>query len=108
MSSCSMVSSSFVHHIEPTLMGDDMLVAAAQDGHEWAFVELFTRNSKRVFNKIYGVTKIPDADDPAQEANPSGSVEGRDRRRGDLAGLANCGPGAGSRGALHGKGEVPA
>jgi RNA polymerase sigma factor (sigma-70 family) len=69
MSSCSMVSSSFVHHIEPTLMGDDMLVAAAQDGHEWAFVELCTRNSKRVYNTIYGVTKNrEDAEDAMQDS----------------------------------------
>jgi RNA polymerase sigma factor (sigma-70 family) len=69
MSSCSMVSSSFVHHIEPTAMGDDMLVAAAQDGQEWAFVELCTRNSKRVFNTIYGVTKNrEDAEDALQDS----------------------------------------
>jgi RNA polymerase sigma factor (sigma-70 family) len=69
MSSCSVVSSSFGHRIEPNAMGDDMLVAAAQDGQEWAFVELCTRNSKRVFNTIYGVTKNrEDAEDALQDS----------------------------------------
>jgi len=50
-------------------MGDDLLVAAAQAGQEWAFVELCTRNSKRVFNTIYGVTKNrEDAEDALQDS----------------------------------------
>ena len=69
MSSCSVVSSSFGHRIEPTAMGDDMLVAAAQGGQEWAFVELCARYSKRVFNTIYGVTKNrEDAEDALQDS----------------------------------------
>ena len=69
MSSCSVVSNGFVHRLEPQTMGDDVLVAAAQDGQEWAFVELCTRNSKRVFNTIYGVTKNrEDAEDALQDS----------------------------------------
>jgi RNA polymerase sigma factor (sigma-70 family) len=69
MSSCSVVSSSFGHRIEPNAMGEGILVAAAQDGQEWAFVELCTRNSKRVFNTIYGVTKNrEDAEDALQDS----------------------------------------
>jgi RNA polymerase sigma factor (sigma-70 family) len=69
MSSCSVVSSGFSPRPEPTAMGDDLLVAAAQTGQEWAFVELCTRNSKRVFNTIYGVTKNrEDAEDALQDS----------------------------------------
>jgi RNA polymerase sigma factor (sigma-70 family) len=68
MSSCSMVSTSIVHCLEPHAMGDDLLIAAAQSGQEWAFVELCTRNSKRVFNTIYSVTKNrEDAEDALQD-----------------------------------------
>jgi RNA polymerase sigma-70 factor, ECF subfamily len=50
-------------------MGDDLLIEAAQGGQEWAFVELCTRNSKRVFNTIYGVTKNrEDAEDALQDS----------------------------------------
>ena len=50
-------------------MDDDLLVEAAQAGQEWAFVELCTRNSKRVFNTIYGVTKNrEDAEDALQDS----------------------------------------
>jgi RNA polymerase sigma-70 factor (ECF subfamily) len=50
-------------------MGDDLLVEAARAGQEWAFVELCTRNSKRVFNTIYGVTKNrEDAEDALQDS----------------------------------------
>jgi RNA polymerase sigma factor (sigma-70 family) len=69
MSSCTVVSSSYAHRVEPGSMGDDMLIAAAQDGQEWAFVELCTRYSKRVFNTIYGVTKNrEDAEDALQDS----------------------------------------
>jgi RNA polymerase sigma-70 factor (ECF subfamily) len=50
-------------------MGDGLLVAAAQAGEEWAFAELSARNSKRVFNTIYRVTKNrEDAEDALQDA----------------------------------------
>jgi RNA polymerase sigma factor (sigma-70 family) len=69
MSSCSVVSHSIAQHLEPGIMGDDLLVAAAQDGQEWAFAELCTRYSKRVFNTIYGVTKNrEDAEDALQDS----------------------------------------
>src|ERR1700684_4375279 len=69
MSACSVVSSNIAHRLEPNTLGEDRLIAAAQAGHEWAFVELFTRNSKRVFNTIYGVTKNrEDAEDALQDS----------------------------------------
>ena len=61
MSSCTMVGSNN--------MSDELLVAAAQAGQDWAFAELCTRNSKRVFNTIYGVTKNrEDAEDALQDS----------------------------------------
>jgi RNA polymerase sigma factor (sigma-70 family) len=50
-------------------MSDDFLVEAAQAGQEWAFVELCSRYSKRVFNTIYSVTKNrEDAEDALQDS----------------------------------------
>src|SRR5277367_4221212 len=69
MSSCSVINNSFTQHLEPSDMDGDLLVQLAQDGQEWAFVELCTRNSKRVFNTIYGVTKNrEDAEDALQDS----------------------------------------
>ncbi len=69
MSSCSVINHSFSQHVEPSEMGDDVLVQSAQAGQEWAFAELCTRNSKRVFNTIYGVTKNrEDAEDALQDS----------------------------------------
>src|ERR1700742_551467 len=69
MSSCSVINHTFSQHLEPSDMDDDLLVQSAQAGHEWAFVELCTRNSKRVFNTIYGVTKNrEDAEDALQDS----------------------------------------
>jgi RNA polymerase sigma factor (sigma-70 family) len=69
MSSCSVVSHSIAQRLEPSIMGDNLLVAAARDGQEWAFAELCTRYSKRVFNTIYGVTKNrEDAEDALQDS----------------------------------------
>ena len=69
MSSCSVINNSFSQHLEPSEMDDDLLVQLAQAGQEWAFVELCTRNSKRVFNTIYGVTKNrEDAEDALQDS----------------------------------------
>src|SRR6201996_7191755 len=69
MSSCSVISNSIGQHLEPSDMDDDFLVQSAQAGEEWAFVELCTRNSKRVFNTIYGVTKNrEDAEDALQDS----------------------------------------
>src|SRR6202050_2051696 len=69
MSSCTVVRSSIAPRLEPAAMDEDLLVEAAQAGHEWAFVELCTRNSKRVFNTIYGVTKNrEDAEDALQDS----------------------------------------
>jgi RNA polymerase sigma factor (sigma-70 family) len=69
MSACSVVSSKIAHRFEPNALSEDRLIAAAQAGQEWAFVELCTRYSKRVFNTIYGVTKNrEDAEDALQDS----------------------------------------
>ncbi|HTZ59870.1 MAG TPA: sigma-70 family RNA polymerase sigma factor [Acidobacteriaceae bacterium] len=69
MSSCSMVSDNIARCPVPAAMDDDLLVEAAQAGQEWAFVELCSRYSKRVFNTIYGVTKNrEDAEDALQDS----------------------------------------
>ena len=69
MSSCSVVCNSLSSHIECGSMDEDLLIRAAQSGQEWAFVELCARNSKRVFNTIYGVTKNrEDAEDALQDS----------------------------------------
>src|ERR1700744_1809471 len=69
MSACSVVSSNISHRLESNALSEDQLIAAAQAGQEWAFVELCTRNSKRVFNTIYGVTKNrEDAEDALQDS----------------------------------------
>jgi RNA polymerase sigma-70 factor, ECF subfamily len=69
MSSCSVINDSFSQQLDPSEMDDDLLVQSAQAGQEWAFVELCTRNSKRVFNTIYGVTKNrEDAEDALQDS----------------------------------------
>jgi RNA polymerase sigma factor (sigma-70 family) len=50
-------------------MGDEGLIAAAQAGQEWAFVELCTRSSKRAFSSIYSVTRNrEDAEDALQDS----------------------------------------
>src|SRR6202167_6608190 len=69
MSACSVVSSNICHRLEPDALSEDRLIAAAHRAQEWAFVELCTRNSKRVFNTIYGVTKNrEDAEDALQDS----------------------------------------
>ena len=69
MTSCSVRNNGITQQLEPGAMDDDLLVEAAQAGQEWAFVELCTRNSKRVFNAIYGVTKNrEDAEDALQDS----------------------------------------
>src|SRR5271170_2926933 len=69
MSSCSVVCNSLAPHLERGAMDEDLLIRAAQTGQEWAFVELCARNSKRVFNTIYGVTKNrEDAEDALQDS----------------------------------------
>jgi RNA polymerase sigma factor (sigma-70 family) len=57
------------HGIEPNSMSDAGLIAAAQSGQDWAFVELCTRSSKRAFSTIYSVTKNrEDAEDALQDS----------------------------------------
>jgi RNA polymerase sigma factor (sigma-70 family) len=69
MSSCSVVCNTLSPHLERGAMNEDLLIRAAQTGQEWAFVELCARNSKRVFNTIYGVTKNrEDAEDALQDS----------------------------------------
>jgi RNA polymerase sigma-70 factor (ECF subfamily) len=55
--------------VERCAIGEELLVAAAQEGQEWAFEELCTRNSKRVFRTIYRVTKNwEDTEDALQDS----------------------------------------
>jgi RNA polymerase sigma factor (sigma-70 family) len=69
MSSCSVAYSSFPARLECNTMDEGLLIESAQAGQEWAFVELCNRNSKRVFNTIYGVTKNrEDAEDALQDS----------------------------------------
>jgi RNA polymerase sigma factor (sigma-70 family) len=69
VSACSVLSSGIALRLEPSVMEDDLLIEAARAGQEWAFVELCARNSKRVFNTIYGVTKNrEDAEDALQDS----------------------------------------
>src|SRR6202453_4572909 len=50
-------------------MSDEGLIAAAQSGQEWAFVELCARTSKRAFSSIYSVTRNrEDAEDALQDS----------------------------------------
>jgi RNA polymerase sigma-70 factor (ECF subfamily) len=68
MSSCSVVNG-IAPRYEPGAMGDKLLVAAAKAGQEWAFTELCTRNSRRVFKSIYRVTRNrEDAEDALQDS----------------------------------------
>jgi RNA polymerase sigma factor (sigma-70 family) len=54
---------------EPHAISDDALVVAAQSGEEWAFMELYKRNSPRVFRSIYRITKNrEDAEDALQDS----------------------------------------
>ena len=56
-------------NIEFHTMSNEGLIAAAQSGHEWAFVELCTRSAKRAFSTIYSVTKNrEDAEDALQDS----------------------------------------
>jgi DNA-directed RNA polymerase specialized sigma24 family protein len=68
MISCNAINS-IALDVEPGAMADELLVAAAQGGREWAFTELCKRNSKRVFSTVYRVTKNrEDAEDALQDA----------------------------------------
>jgi RNA polymerase sigma factor (sigma-70 family) len=50
-------------------VSDEGLIAAAQSGQEWAFVELCARSSKRTFSSIYSVTRNrEDAEDALQDS----------------------------------------
>lgn len=57
------------HAVDLHSMSDAGLIAAAQSGQEWAFVELCTRSSKRAFSTIYSVTKNrEDTEDALQDS----------------------------------------
>jgi RNA polymerase sigma factor (sigma-70 family) len=50
-------------------MSNEGLIAAAQSGQEWAFVELCARHAKRAFSMIYSVTRNrEDAEDALQDS----------------------------------------
>jgi RNA polymerase sigma factor (sigma-70 family) len=56
-------------NVELHTMSDEELIAAAQSGQEWAFVELCSRSAKRAFSTIYSVTKNrEDAEDALQDS----------------------------------------
>jgi RNA polymerase sigma factor (sigma-70 family) len=51
------------------ITSEDVLVSEAQAGQEWAFVELCSRNSRRLFSTLYRITKNrEDAEDALQDA----------------------------------------
>ena len=69
MNVCSQINDKTDRKFDRSVMSDDDLIAAAQAGQEWAFVELCARNSKRVFRMIYNVTKNQeDAEDAMQDS----------------------------------------
>ncbi len=69
MSSCSVSNTRIYLNPDPHAMSDEVLIAAAQSGQEWAFVELCTRSSKRAFSLIYSVTRNrEDAEDALQDS----------------------------------------
>jgi len=48
---------------------EDALISAAQAGQDWAFVELCSRSSKRIFRTLHRITRNPqDAEDALQES----------------------------------------
>jgi RNA polymerase sigma-70 factor, ECF subfamily len=54
---------------EVSHLSEDVLVSAAQTGHDWAFGELCHRHSKRIFFALYRITKNrEDAEDALQES----------------------------------------
>ncbi len=69
MNSCTDSNHGIGLNLDFQSMSDEGLIAAAQSGQEWAFVELCTRSSKRAFSTIYGVTKNrEDAEDALQDS----------------------------------------
>ena len=67
MNSCDASQPGIDLNLHP--MSDEGLIAAAQSGQEWAFVELCTRSSKRAFSSIYSVTRNrEDAEDALQDS----------------------------------------
>jgi RNA polymerase sigma-70 factor (ECF subfamily) len=68
MSSCD-VADGIDRNVELQTMSDEGLIAAAQSGQEWAFVELCTRSAKRAYTTIYSVTRNrEDAEDALQDS----------------------------------------
>jgi RNA polymerase sigma-70 factor, ECF subfamily len=54
---------------EASGLNEDVLISAAQAGHEWAFVELCFRQSKRILFILYKITNNrEDAEDALQES----------------------------------------
>jgi RNA polymerase sigma factor (sigma-70 family) len=66
---CDVVKHGIDLQVELHTMSDEGLIAAAQSGQEWAFVELCRRSAKRAFSTIYSVTKNrEDAEDALQDS----------------------------------------
>jgi RNA polymerase sigma factor (sigma-70 family) len=69
MNSCTDSNHGIGLNLDFQSMSDEGLIAAAQSGQEWAFVELCTRSSKRAFSSIYSVTRNrEDAEDALQDS----------------------------------------
>ena len=66
---CEVATHGIDVNVELHTMSDEALIAAAQSGHERAFVELCTRSAKRAFSTIYSVTRNrEDAEDALQDS----------------------------------------
>ncbi|MGC8550278.1 MAG: RNA polymerase sigma factor [Acidobacteriaceae bacterium] len=63
----SPVYSDKTYHLQD--MHESGLIGAAREGHEWAFSELYRRNSLRLFKVIYAITRNrEDAEDALQDS----------------------------------------
>jgi RNA polymerase sigma-70 factor, ECF subfamily len=69
MNFCGASRNTTIQGPESSRIADEFLLAAAQSGEEWAFVELCGRNSARAFHLILRVTKNrEDAEDALQDS----------------------------------------
>jgi RNA polymerase sigma factor (sigma-70 family) len=69
MNSCDVSQQGIDRNLDLPSISDEGLIALAQSGQHWAFVELCTRSSKRAFSSIYSVTRNrEDAEDALQDS----------------------------------------
>lgn len=70
---------------EASHLSEDVLISAAQAGHDWAFVALCLRHSKRILFTLYRITKNrEDAEDALQESMFQAYVHFGDFRRNSM------------------------